>query len=85
MTSTPCKSSVVLSCIVDGVFESLGVVCSDIESEGRLSERTCEGRRSIGVVDASWRLVNDRTDANEEERSVSDRADAFDRDLVCIG
>ena len=63
------------------MFETLGVACSDIDSDGRLSDCIFVGRRSTGVEEDSWRSVNDRADdVTEEERSVRDLADAFERD-----
>lgn len=71
-------------CIIIGAFDTLGVASSDLASDSRLSDGMCEGRRSIGVVDESRRLVSERTEATEDERSVNDRADAFERDLACF-
>ena len=67
-----------------GSFDVRGVSSSDIVSESRLPGRMLEGRRSTGVVEESRRSVNDRTDADEEGRSVKDRAEAFDLVRVCL-
>lgn len=82
------SSSIFVCCSLDidpGILDTRGVVLSD-EEERRRSDDRFEGRRFTEVEDdESRRSVNDRTEVAADERSVNDRAEAFDLVLLCWG
>ena len=68
--------------MIPAIFEARGVASNEEDEGGRFIERF-EGLRSTGVEDESRRSVNDRTAETVDDRSVRERAEAFDLDLVC--